>query len=503
MDTLHLHLKMNEDNSRMDPSVHSGILTLEVVNLNPSHSWQSKHTKETLYVKIERIVHDKKSDKKEKAPLEKVSTSVSSSSSMDDGKLEFCSTTFVETINVILYSSEGEKKKGKKLDSVQTEINLRRIKSPLYVQFVKKNDKYCTCDIGVLFKPTIHRYYEIEIFFGDFDVFRAVTSTIKTDEVSEPYSIELAQNLCELYKNLDTVEPLMQMLIEEHLAATTDPILFLREPSFTTLLLNEYLFNEGLPFIKKALKLVLTFAGSPEYIGTIQLDPSIAKHNPKELKNLQQAVFYVVESVLNGINDSVTLLTPGICNLLKFVEEKVANQFTNGAVKYALSTILFLRFICPAIVAPERCKIFKESETTGLPIQRFLVMVAKVIQQIANGELFGLENESMQVFNSFIPKGKAQVEKFMKSITKLSLPSIPTSSAVSVRLCENLRKIVIDKQNLLRPILSVKHIELMDCIVTRDPISSLTPNNSAPQTPKSSPILLSNSEELARLTAFD
>jgi len=185
------------------------------------------------------------------------------------------------------------------------------------------------------------------------------------------------------------------------------------------------------------------------------------------------------------------------------VEEKVANQFTNGAVKYALSTILFLRFICPAIVAPERCKIFKESETTGLPIQRFLVMVAKVIQQIANGELFGLENESMQVFNSFIPKGKAQVEKFMKSITKLSLPSIPTSSAVSVRLCENLRKIVIDKQNLLRPILSVKHIELMDCIVTRDPISSLTPNNSAPQTPKSSPILLSNSEELARLTAFD
>jgi len=207
--------------------------------------------------------------------------------------------------------------------------------------------------------------------------------------------------------------------------------------------------------------------------------------------------------VLNGINDSVTLLTPGICNLLKFVEEKVGHQFSASAVKYALCTILFLRFICPAIVAPERCKIFKESETTGPSIQRFLVMVAKVIQQIANGELFGNENESMQVFNSFIPKGKAQVEKFMKSIMKLSVPSIPTSSPVSVRLCEHLRKVVVDKQNLLRPILSPKHVELMDCIVTRDPISSMTPSNSAPQTPKSSPILLTKSEELARLTAFD
>jgi len=130
-------------------------------------------------------------------------------------------------------------------------------------------------------------------------------------------------------------------------------------------------------------------------------------------------------------------------------------------------------------------------------------MVAKVIQQIANGELFGNENESMQVFNPFIPKGKAQVEKFMKSIMKLSVPSIPTSCPVSVRLCENLRKVVFDKQTLLRPILSPKHVELMDCIVTRDPISSMTPNGSAPQTPKSSPLLQTKSEELARLTSFD
>jgi len=76
---------------------------------------------------------------------------------------------------------------------------------------------------------------------------------------------------------------------------------------------------------------------------------------------------------------------------------------------------MFLRFICPAIVAPE-----SEGLVSSIPtkeMRRGLLLIAKVIQNLANNVLFGTKEPYMFPLNPFLVQNIGFVTTFLSRIS--------------------------------------------------------------------------------------
>ena len=84
---------------------------------------------------------------------------------------------------------------------------------------------------------------------------------------------------------------------------------------------------------------------------------------------------------------------------------------------------IICRFISPAIVSPEVVDV--EIPKTHANIRRGLMVVAKVIQNLANNIFFGKE-QHMTVLNKFLERNIANVTRFLSELHVRVRPSVKT-----------------------------------------------------------------------------
>ena len=81
----------------------------------------------------------------------------------------------------------------------------------------------------------------------------------------------------------------------------------------------------------------------------------------------------------------------------------------------AVGAFIFLRFFCPAIVAPD-----VEGLITTAPskeMRRGLLLIAKVVQNLANNVLFGAKEPYMFPLNDFLTQNIYRVTTFLREIS--------------------------------------------------------------------------------------
>ena len=81
----------------------------------------------------------------------------------------------------------------------------------------------------------------------------------------------------------------------------------------------------------------------------------------------------------------------------------------------AVGAFIFLRFFCPAIVAPESEKLVNEPPSKEM--RRGLLLIAKVIQNLANNVLFGAKEPYMYPLNDFLTQNIYKVTTFLREIS--------------------------------------------------------------------------------------
>lgn len=89
------------------------------------------------------------------------------------------------------------------------------------------------------------------------------------------------------------------------------------------------------------------------------------------------------------------------------------------AMHTALGAFVFLRFFCPAIVAPESEGLVKNSVSVSREMRRGHLIVTKVIQNLANNVLFGAKETYMIVLNDFLTSNIYKVTSFLREISKV------------------------------------------------------------------------------------
>uniref|UniRef100_A0A6G1SII6 Neurofibromin n=1 Tax=Aceria tosichella TaxID=561515 RepID=A0A6G1SII6_9ACAR len=128
-------------------------------------------------------------------------------------------------------------------------------------------------------------------------------------------------------------------------------------------------------------------------------------------KNLLKLTKQILDSILSSANDFPPQLNLMCICLRNVLCKKYPNSDT---YLKAVGTVIFLRFINPAIVAPYESGIVDKQPPPK--ITRGLMLVSKILQNIANNVEFSKE-EHMLPFNDFV---RTQFEPMRKWVIQIS-----------------------------------------------------------------------------------
>jgi len=164
-----------------------------------------------------------------------------------------------------------------------------------------------------------------------------------------------------------------------------------------------------------------------------EVDPALLSAGSDEETNsymLSQRARQLLVCILNSKSHMPTDLRYLIASLAH-----EAGQRFPGSERIAIGGTLFLRFLCPALIAPH-CYALLMTPDRKKPIvpsdqlQRQLVLLGKVLQNLANGVLFGKKEPFMARMNQFITKNLDSVGKWMDELS--SQPPYFLESATEV-----------------------------------------------------------------------
>lgn len=134
-----------------------------------------------------------------------------------------------------------------------------------------------------------------------------------------------------------------------------------------------------------------------------------------DIKTNQRNLLKLTEQILNSILSSASNFPPQLhlmCTCLRRVLCKKYPQ--RETYLKAVGTVIFLRFINPAIVSPYESGIVDKQPPAR--VMRGLMLVSKILQNIANNVEFSKE-EHMLPFNDFV---RANFEPLRQWVSQIS-----------------------------------------------------------------------------------
>ncbi len=128
---------------------------------------------------------------------------------------------------------------------------------------------------------------------------------------------------------------------------------------------------------------------------------------------------------------SMTCLS-SIRNICFLIQLETQAKFPQSKFQL-LGGFFFLRFICPAIVSPDTINII-DKPLDG-PTRRALILISKILQNIANGTQFN--EEYMKPLNSFVKENTERTKKLFDQLVKQSsyFPNTHTHTHTKSKTC--------------------------------------------------------------------
>ena len=192
------------------------------------------------------------------------------------------------------------------------------------------------------------------------------------------------------------------------------PTNLFRRNSMATRLLTIYARQTGLEYLRLTVQPLLDELlerGAPM---SFEVDPvKLSPHDDPELnlRNLKMVAQAFLDSILGNVTHVPKPLRDACCLISRVVGSKFP-----GARMTAVGGFLFLRFFCPAIVAPEYHDLVKTP--IDVPqLRRGLVLTTKVVQNLANNVLFGVKESFMAGLNDVLRDNYSRVHGFLKDVS--------------------------------------------------------------------------------------
>ncbi|KAJ3122925.1 Ras GTPase activating protein ira2 [Nowakowskiella sp. JEL0407] len=231
---------------------------------------------------------------------------------------------------------------------------------------------------------------------------------------------EIAKVLLNIFEKKGLSLQLLEAVVEREVQITKSPSTLLRQNSMATRLLTFYARAHGQGFLQSTLRPLLKDLVSRHPPLTFETDPN--KLSPTEdldtnLKNLK----IVSQAFLDAIILNQKSLPPAMSAVCAMIARVVGAKIPDAALT-AVGSFIFLRFVCPAIISPEVHELVIQP-ISSKELKRGLILIAKVIQSLANNVLLGLKENFMANFNDFLILNSPKVHGFLRDVAKSNPPT--------------------------------------------------------------------------------
>src|SRR3990167_5717649 len=258
------------------------------------------------------------------------------------------------------------------------------------------------------------KYYKLlEILFeDDYRIVSCLGEIIPVNEIDEFSRVVV--NIMEA--NDKTIDILKKLIVKEIEETNTANTLFRRNSLITKFLTayckmigSEYLRSVVGPHIKELIQNPIPTEINPSLLPPDQ-DTTVNK------KNLEKIVHMILRDILKTIRNCPKQLRE-ICN---FLFHQVKLRFP-GSEYSAIAGFVFLRYFCPAFVSPDGFGI-TDQPIQDKSLQRCLVLVTKILQNLANRCLFTKE-PFMFCMNEFLESHINMINRILYNFTLVTFTS--------------------------------------------------------------------------------
>jgi len=231
---------------------------------------------------------------------------------------------------------------------------------------------------------------------------------------------KVCQALIYIFEERDRAIRLVNAFVTREIENSIRTSTLFRSNSFASKLFKHYSKLLGLPYLFQTLAFNVhdvceTYSGENDEQGTIELDPT--KQGQGDNAGLNKFTLLLsCQKTLVEITRSVDNLPYNLRSIVAHVAQDVEAKFPD-AVHIAIGGFMILRFVCPAITAPEAYGILREPPSVNA--RRHLVLIAKVLQNLANGVLFGKKERFMEQTNDFIKTNLPEIRAFFDEVATL------------------------------------------------------------------------------------
>jgi len=240
---------------------------------------------------------------------------------------------------------------------------------------------------------SVDKYYKLLelILDDDLEVALALGDVTPITEADK-----VAQLLVRVFEANDKALDLLKASIRAEVLKTEKENTLFRLNSMATKLLSAYCKVIGKDYLQVSV--------GPQIKQLIQnprpceLDPSKIQEG-ENIEQNQKNILDISQNFLKDIRASIPHCPAPIREICKFLREVVTEKFP-GAGDTVIAGFVFLRYLCPGIVAPDGHGIV-DSPIQDRDIRRAFVLITKVLQNLANRVIFTKE-VFMQPINGFI-----------------------------------------------------------------------------------------------------
>ncbi|KAF9067659.1 hypothetical protein BDP27DRAFT_1225535 [Rhodocollybia butyracea] len=238
-----------------------------------------------------------------------------------------------------------------------------------------------------------------------------MTLVLAVCETSPPGEVDaMIAVLLNLFDSRAALIKLIKVMIDREVARTENEAGLFRSNTTCTRFLSAFARIHGYNYLRTLITpLIKCMESLPSGQG-YELDPT--KAGEQNVSQNRRNIEFVAQSFLEIIGSSTSALPSMFREICVHIAATVYKRWPDAKFA-ALGAFVFLRFISPAVVAPETIDL----DPPGDALRRGLKLIAKIIQNLANNIFFGKEAH-MMVLNDFLKDHIAHVTRYLSELNR-------------------------------------------------------------------------------------